>query len=166
MRPRCRAVGSPPGRYVPSVDAAAAAKALEGIGVAASRVEEIVGGWAFWTFDIDGRWIARFPRNADVGQAATRELALLPELARTVHYDLWLEHILGDEVSATRVGMIDFESAWVGDPAVDFVPLHAQLGPRALDQLLIDRDLGEGLGERMWFYRWMGSVHAIIYGVT
>jgi hypothetical protein len=24
----------------------------------ASSVREIVGGWAFWTFDVDGEWIA------------------------------------------------------------------------------------------------------------
>jgi hypothetical protein len=40
------------------------------------------------------------------------------------------------------------------------------LGSTALTRLLAGRDLGDHLDERMWFYRWMGSVHAIIYGIT
>jgi aminoglycoside 2''-phosphotransferase len=268
--------------YGAGVDSIAAGDALERVGLRGSQIVEIVGGWAFWTFDVDGRWIARFPRRPDIGLAARRELALLPELARHVsfqvpapshrstrrgqpffvypripgraftaadatpkvlhqvgamlrelhdfpldraaqllgtgapsqawrahleglwpviervalpcmgpklasdvarefrrflskplefphcliHNDLGLEHILIDEASATPVGLIDFESAWIGDPAVDFVPLRAALSQAEFDQLLDNRSLGDDLSERMWFYRWMGSVHAIIYGVT
>jgi aminoglycoside phosphotransferase (APT) family kinase protein len=83
-----------------------------------------------------------------------------------VHNDLGPEHILINDDSVLRTGIIDFEDAWIGDPAVDFVPLRALLGADALVPLLAERDLGAHLNQRMWFYRWMGSVHAIIYGVT
>jgi aminoglycoside 2''-phosphotransferase len=82
-----------------------------------------------------------------------------------IHNDLGFEHILVDETDRQPVGLIDFESAWIGDPAIDFVPLRAALGSDALDVVLAGRDLGERLRERLWFYRWMGSIHAIIYGV-
>ena len=247
-----------------------------------SSVSEIVGGWAFWTFDIDDRWIARFPRNEAIAAAAERELRLLPALSRhlsfpvpdpshvgrragwpffvyskirgrgltsadgspsvldrlgsmlaemhafpvaraaelleiarpeqawraqyealwpdveafaipamrpeiarrverefqqfmdgpfnaavtLVHNDLGLEHLLVDHGTAEPTGIIDFESAWIGDPAIDFVPLVSAFGAGALERLLAGRDLGEGLADRLYFYRWMGSVHAIIYGVT
>jgi aminoglycoside 2''-phosphotransferase len=247
----------------------------------ASSVREILGGWAFWTFDVDGEWIARFPRTGQTAAAAERELALLPQLATTltfrvpqptlsgrwndraffvyrripgrglapadatlkvvhviarmlaelhafpvdhaaqlldagpadtawwrnleslwpaierdalpvmpsdlagavtrefdrfvnarlefptclVHNDLGLEHVLYDETAGAPVGIIDFESAWIGDPVVDFVPLRYALGSDVTEQLAQGRDLGGEVARRMWFYRWMGSVHAIIYGV-
>ena len=250
--------------------------------LAASSVHAIVGGWAFWTFDVDGEWIARFPRTGQTAVAAERELALLPELARTlsfrvpqptlsgrwnhraffvyrripgrglappdatlkvvhviarmlaelhafpvdhaaqllldagpadtawwrlleslwpaierdalpvmpsdlacavtrefdrfvnarlefptclVHNDLGLEHVLYDETAGAPVGIIDFESAWIGDPVVDFVPLRYALGSGVTKHLAQGRELGGEVARRMWFYRWMGSVHAIIYGV-
>jgi aminoglycoside 2''-phosphotransferase len=82
-----------------------------------------------------------------------------------VHNDLGLEHVLVDEETTLPIGLIDFESAWIGDPAIDFVGLGASFGAEGLDQLIEKRDLGERLAERMWFYGWMGSVHAVIYGV-
>ncbi len=83
-----------------------------------------------------------------------------------VHNDLGPEHLLTDPETRRPTGMIDFEEACVGDPAIDFVPLWALASGQARDGLFEDRDLGERLEERLWFYRWMGSVHAIIYGVT
>ena len=82
-----------------------------------------------------------------------------------VHNDLGPEHVLVDEKTTLPIGLIDFESALVGDPAIDFVGLGAFFEAEGLDQLIEKRDLGERLAERMWFYRWMGSVHAVIYGV-
>lgn len=256
--------------------------ALAEVGLNVERITPIEGGWSYWTFELDGSWIVRFPRRDEIAVATTRELALLPELARflpfavpepshvgqwnerpffvyrrlggapfrvetatahsfrnlarmldalhsfplsraaallatgppelawrrhfeqlwplveayalpamhadlakrvetefqhflnyaetlphcLVHNDLGPEHILVDADTAQPVGLIDFEEAWIGDPAIDFVPLWAQAGPEARAVLMEARDLGERLDERMWFYRWMGSVHAIIYGVT
>jgi aminoglycoside phosphotransferase (APT) family kinase protein len=253
---------------------------LAGVGVAAQRVAPIPGGWAYWTFDVDGTRIVRFPRNEKIATATERELALLPELARSlrfavpvpeavgqwddkpffvyqrisgsavdpqrcgrevlsqvaamldaihafdvdraaallgagppkeawrryferlwpdvvahalpvmspalahrvehefgeflsrvdevpcclIHNDLGTEHILVD--GSRLVGMIDFESAWIGDPLVDFWPLWQRLPAERRAEFVGTRDFGARVPERRHFYRWMGSVHAIMYGVT
>lgn len=258
--------------------------ALRRVDVDPQVVTPILGGWANWTFELDGSSIVRFPRNDSVALATHRELLLLPELAAhasafeapqpshvatwhdrpffvyprisgraldvierpiehggtigaalrdlhafpvdraaellrlgspdgvwrgryedlwdvvsaialpemdrqladdvrrhysrlvdappvfppcLVHNDLGPEHVLirrDDRVPP--VALLDFEDATVGDPAVDLTPLVAFLGRAALPELVGDRDLGDRLSERLWFYRWMGSVHAVIYGVT
>jgi aminoglycoside 2''-phosphotransferase len=81
-----------------------------------------------------------------------------------VHNDLGPEHILLSEATSLPVGMLDFEDSWVGDPAVDLVPFVAMFGVDTLGALTGRRDLGEDVRDRMWFYRCMGSVHAVIYG--
>lgn len=264
------------------MDPASVRSVLAGVGLEPRRVRAIEGGWAYWTFDLDCRWIVRFPRNTEIAVATDRELALLPELSAflpfaipvpshrgewacmpffvyprihgealgvsqarpqtyraigemlaclhsfpaerasqllglgppegawrrrfeelwpvveahalpampkglaralenefhrfvaelddlpycLVHNDLGPAHILVDTSTGQPSGIIDFESAWVGDPVVDFVPLWDRTPPELRGALLGDRDLGDRVAERMWFYRWMGSVHAIIYGVT
>jgi aminoglycoside phosphotransferase (APT) family kinase protein len=65
-----------------------------------------------------------------------------------VHNDLGCEHLLVDDRGAP-VGIIDFEDAIVGDPEVDLVPVHAALGLP--------------MTPRMRFYRWVGSLHALVY---
>ena len=246
--------------------------ALERVGLAPERMTEIVGGWANWTFELDGSLIVRFPRNDSVALATHRELNLLPALARHVSFavpepthvgtwndrpffayrridgralragddpapvgrmvaelhafpveraaellrvgppsrawrdryvDFWplveevalpeMDAALADEVRRryhamvddppdfpptlvhndlgpehvlVGAGIIDFEDATVGDPAVDIAPLVATLGRDALPVLTAGRDLGDRLEDRIRFYRWMGSVHAVIYGVT
>ncbi|MFW6009970.1 MAG: phosphotransferase family protein, partial [Actinomycetota bacterium] len=80
-----------------------------------------------------------------------------------IHNDLGPVHVLiGSDGPA---GIIDFEDAWLGDPATDLTPLVACLGRAALLDLAAGRDLGERLDDRLVFYRWMGSIHAIVYGV-
>jgi aminoglycoside phosphotransferase (APT) family kinase protein len=81
-----------------------------------------------------------------------------------VHNDLGLEHALIDSASSI-IGMIDFEDAAIGDPAVDLAPISAMITTEQLRYLIGQRDLGERLPERIQFYRWMGSVHAILYGI-
>jgi aminoglycoside 2''-phosphotransferase len=81
-----------------------------------------------------------------------------------IHNDLGPVHVLVGS-KGHPVGIIDFEGAWLGDPATDFAPLVAYLGSDSLSPLLAGRDGGERLHERLRFYRWMGSIHAIIYGV-
>lgn len=81
-----------------------------------------------------------------------------------IHNDLGPVHVLLGQDNRP-VGMIDFEDAWLGDPATDLTPLVACLGRPALPALVAGRDLGERIDERMHFYRWMGSIHAITYGV-
>lgn len=262
------------------MDVAAARSALAEVGLATSRIEPILGGWSSWTFDVDGEWVVRFPRNPEVAAATHRELALLAELAQRVsfqipepayrgtwqtlpvfayrringrpitaadtspevldglarmlrelhtfpvdraaellgtgppqsawrqhfenlwsiveydalpaldttladrvrvqyahfvdtasdlpyclvHNDLGPEHVLLSDTPAVPVGIIDFEDSWIGDPAVDLLPLVTLLGAHTLDALISPGDLRDGLGDRMWFYSWMTSIHHIIYG--
>jgi aminoglycoside 2''-phosphotransferase len=264
------------------VDASSARSALDEVGLLAGRITAIEGGWSYWTFEVDGLWIARFPRRDEIARASERELALLPELApvmpfrvpepthvgqwqdrpffvyprlsgepfaaesatpeslrelgrmlgalhsfpvtRTaellstgppehawrryyeqlwplvenfalpampadlasqvdqgfgrfvddiddlpyclVHNDLGVEHILVDPEATQPVAIIDFEEATIGDPLIDFVPVWAPVTTEGRAALLEGRDWGDRPDERLWFYRWMGSVHAIIYGVT
>ncbi len=246
----------------------------------ALSVREIVGGWAFWTFDVDGEWIARFPRTGQTAVAAERELALLPELATTLSFHVpqptlsgrWNDraffvyrkipgrglapadatckvvHLIAQMLAELHAFPVDhaaqllnagpadtawwrlLESLW---PAIErdalpvmppelagavtrefsirsrsarvpcvhgsqrsrprahplrrdrrgacrdhrlrerldrrsrhrFVPLRYAVGSGVTKQLAQGRDLGGEVARRMWFYRWMGSVHAIIYGV-
>ena len=81
-----------------------------------------------------------------------------------IHNDLGPEHLLVGKIGQS-VGLIDFEDAWLGDPATDLTPLVACLGWSVLPELMAGRDLGQRLDERIRFYRWMGSIHAIVYGV-
>jgi aminoglycoside 2''-phosphotransferase len=59
--------------------------ALRGAGLACTELIPIVGGWASWTFEVDGRWTVRFPRTAEVANGHERE-RLLPELAAHVTF--------------------------------------------------------------------------------
>lgn len=64
------------------VEAQAALSALGGFSF--RSVRPVAGGWAHWTFEVDGGWIFRFPRTDAVAASTARELALLPALARAV----------------------------------------------------------------------------------
>ena len=249
-------------------------------------VRPILGGWAYWTFEVDGEWIFRFPRTDQVALAAESELRLLPALAAhvdfevpvprwsgvfggrpffgyrklegrplrasdverepaaigrlagmlhqihsfdvdrarcllkvegtvlawrrryqdlraaadsqvadlldpqteslledgfsclldgslvftptLVHRDLGTGHILIDEATARPVGIIDFEDAEVGDPAIDFVGFWITLGPERTQQLLdtYQGDLEATFVERIKTYWWMGALHAVLYGLA
>lgn len=61
-------------------------RALARVGLAPSEVRPIEGGWANFTFDLDGQRIVRFPRNDSVALATQRELHLLPVLAPTLSF--------------------------------------------------------------------------------
>lgn len=278
------------GRQNGSVDLADAAAALTTVmGRRPRTLRRIEGGWASYTFEVDGRFIARFPRNQSVARCTQAELDLLPrigplvdfavpevrwqgrwagfpffayeaisgraltardvdahpELADAlasalrqlhgvdlsvaatacgfagsptgplgdpvdawrhryaslraeaehrvaplldaatvslleaawdvfepllsftpalVHADLGTEHIL---VSNGRLsGVIDWETACVGDPAIDFVGFHIFLGPDRTRDLL-DRygSADPALGFRAPHYVWIGAVHAVLYGL-
>jgi aminoglycoside phosphotransferase (APT) family kinase protein len=78
-----------------------------------------------------------------------------------IHRDLGTEHVLTLDGRPTAI--IDFEDATVGDPAIDFAGFLSALGAPATRQILsaylhpIDPD-------RVRFYWWMGSAHAVHYG--
>ena len=63
--------------------------------------------------------------------------------------------------------MIDFEEAAVGDPAIDFVGLQIAFGADVVRDV-VARYGGPpdpGFAGRLHFYVWMGSAHAILYGL-
>jgi hypothetical protein len=70
----------------PPVSTSDAIGRLRAAGASCSSAVPIEGGWASWTFLVDGALIARFPRSASVAAAHERERALLPALARHVSF--------------------------------------------------------------------------------
>jgi aminoglycoside 2''-phosphotransferase len=83
-----------------------------------------------------------------------------------VHRDLGLEHVLVDTASGAVTGIIDFGDATVGDPVIDVVGVWNAAGRTVTLELA--RRLGyddAAAIERMWFYAWMGSLHAAFYGL-
>ena len=247
-------------------------------GIEVRSLRQIQGGWASWTFEVNDRFIVRFPRTADIATSMTAELQLLPRLAplvdfavpqicwsgvhngwpyfayetipgqplqcsdldarpalavevadalrclhavppptvadpdralgdwrakygrlhaqtreavlpllndRTakileeawilfesslvftpvlVHADLGVEHVLVED--SHFVGIIDWETACLGDPAIDFVGLHIAVGSmwtaRILDAYAPNAVV---LANRVPAYAWLSSVHAILYGL-
>jgi aminoglycoside 2''-phosphotransferase len=88
---------------------------------------------------------------------------------RLVHGDLWYENVLVDEAAREVVGVVDFESAAVGDPAQDFATLLHLGEPfveRVVDAYVAGGGaLGGGFAHRLrryWELREFGSVrHAL-----
>lgn len=68
------------------MEVAEAREALAIIGLSPIRVEPVLGGWANFTFELDGSWMVRFPSSEGVAESTGRELRLLPELARSVDF--------------------------------------------------------------------------------
>jgi aminoglycoside 2''-phosphotransferase len=94
-----------------------------------------------------------------------RALRLLRDFSPTlVHGDLGTNHILVDPSTRAATGLIDFETAAIGDPSIDFVGLLITLGDKETRRM-IERHAHEVSWKRLRFYWWMGAVHAIRYGV-
>jgi aminoglycoside 2''-phosphotransferase len=81
-----------------------------------------------------------------------------------VHRDLAPEHILVDDAGRV-VGLIDFEDATVGDPAIDFVGLLTLLGPDRTEELLADYG-GPVHRGRLRCYWWLAPVHDLLHGLA
>lgn len=139
------------------------------------RALELLGGGPSWhdRYAFEYReWIDRLVipvLDTDLADrmryAYDRMLGRLEDLRPTlVHCDLGVEHILVDEEHGEVTGLIDFETATVGDPTIDLVGLLIAFGETSLRQFLMD---GETTVDwpRLRFYRWMGAVHAIHHGV-
>lgn len=94
--------------------------------------------------------------------------AMLPRLTTItptlVHRDLGCEHILTDPKTRTPTGMIDFETATVGDPAIDYVGLLVTFGEKPTRDLIAasEHDISWPL---VRFYYWLGAAHAVKYGL-
>jgi aminoglycoside 2''-phosphotransferase len=81
-----------------------------------------------------------------------------------VHRDLAPEHILvGDD--GRIVGLIDFEDATVGDPAIDFAGLLPILGPTRIETLIADYDRPISR-DRLRCYWWLVPVHDLRHGLA
>jgi len=80
-----------------------------------------------------------------------------------VHRDLAPEHVLVDELGGV-VGLIDFEDAAVGDPAIDFAGLLGFLGWDRVFVLLQDYGLPVNW-DRVICYWWLVPVHELLHGL-
>lgn len=94
------------------------------------------------------------------------ELATLKDVA-LVHCDLGCEHILIGDDGTTVNGLIDFEDATIGDPAIDFVGIFVTYGMEAVERVRdgYRRELDGNFERRLRFYTWMASCHQVIYGL-
>ncbi|GIG65650.1 phosphotransferase family protein [Phytomonospora endophytica] len=137
---------------------------------AAELLGRPVGGWRdeyardrIW---IDGEVMPRLEPGLRAVLAKRHDEALDALTGFTpvlVHRDLGTEHILcGEDGSPTA--LIDFETALVGDPTIDFVGLWITFGEEVTRDLIADYG-GTVSPDRLRFYVWMGAVHAIRHGV-
>ena len=94
------------------------------------------------------------------------ELTTLDDVA-LVHCDLGCEHILIGEDGTAVTGLIDFEDATIGDPAIDFVGIYVTYGMEAVERVRASyaRALDVNFVARLRFYTWMASCHETFYGL-
>ncbi len=88
------------------------------------RVTAIEDGWDSLVLDVDGEWIVRIPRRAQVREWVEMEIRLLPELAPTLPVPVpRFEHVAEDGVGAVAYRKL-------GGSPVDAsrAPLGAELG--------------------------------------
>jgi aminoglycoside 2''-phosphotransferase len=83
-----------------------------------------------------------------------------------IHRDLNAEHILVDPARNAVSGIIDWGDAAIGDPAIDFTGLYAELDREFMDQVLAHYDAAgdHTLRERALFYAFVMPFHAILFG--
>jgi aminoglycoside 2''-phosphotransferase len=83
-----------------------------------------------------------------------------------IHRDLNAEHILVDPARNVVSGIIDWGDAAIGDPAIDFTGLYAELDREFMDQVLAHYDAAgdDTLRERALFYALVVPFHAVLFG--
>lgn len=133
----------------------------------AGTVDEWRAGYAsLWT-DVEATVLPEL--DAGLARAVTDGFAALlagdwdfrPTL---VHRDIAPEHVLVDD-SGRVVGLIDFEDAAVGDPAIDFAGLLPLLGHDRVDRLIAD--YGRPVDrERLRHYWWLAPLHDVRFGLA
>jgi aminoglycoside 2''-phosphotransferase len=84
-----------------------------------------------------------------------------------VHRDLWGAHILCDPATGRVNGIIDWEDASIGDPAIDFAGLLMDHGMDFTRQVLAryPGPADETLWSRAEFYGWIGPVYEVRFGL-
>lgn len=87
-------------------------------------------------------------------------------LACLTHSDLGIEHILCDR-DGRLSGVIDWEDAFIGDPALDFVGLFIWGGDEFVARVLdrYDVNCGSNFWSRLRFYTLATSFHIIEFGL-
>ncbi len=85
-----------------------------------------------------------------------------------IHRDLAAEHILYDPAAAALTGVLDWGDAAVGDPALDFTGLLADLGAPFAETALAaySRPIDPAFRRRMAFYRNVIPFHQLRFGLT
>jgi aminoglycoside 2''-phosphotransferase len=85
-----------------------------------------------------------------------------------IHRDLSAEHILVDPARNAVSGIIDWGDAAIGDPAIDFTGLYAELDREFMDQVLAYYDAAgdSTLRERAQFYAFVIPFHAVLFGLS
>ncbi len=84
-----------------------------------------------------------------------------------IHGDLAAEHILFDPRRGCITGVIDWEDALIGDPALDFTGLLAELGSGAVAQVLAayDGPADSALVTRAGFYVTLAPFYEVLFGL-
>ena len=83
-----------------------------------------------------------------------------------VHGDLGPEHLLVDD-SGHLAGIIDWEDASVGDPAIDFAGLWRSTGAQVTRRILAAYQSADDapMEERVRSYAWIANVHDALHGL-
>ena len=100
----------------------------ERFGIPAATMEPVGAGWDSDTYEVDGRWIFRFPRRPPVEERVRHEIRFLPELAGAL------------SAPVPRFEFVSLEPLVVGYAKLDGVPLKTP-------PLTVARELGRFLGE-------------------
>ena len=117
------------------MDSQDAVSALSSVGITPVPVEPILGGWAYWTFDVGSRFIARFPRNDEIAEAAVRQIAILPALSNEVSYLVPIPSRIGVWLDRPFMVYSRIPGRGEGHQNVDRCPLH----PRSWMQFFLLR---------------------------
>jgi aminoglycoside phosphotransferase (APT) family kinase protein len=93
-----------------------------------------------------------------------RNFAFRPAL---VHRDLAREHIRHAADGGAITGVLDWEDASIGDPAIDFAGLDRDLGPRFADEVLAHYGghVDGAFRGRRAFYAALGPYHEVLFGL-
>jgi aminoglycoside phosphotransferase (APT) family kinase protein len=122
------------------VDASAVAATFRELG--ARRVVRLPSGWDFETFDLDDEWIVRVPKRPEVREWLRTEVALLPELARSLSVPV-------PEIAVVREDGVAYRKLR-GKPIDRPIEGAAETLGRALSELHgfpVDRALELGVGD-------------------
>ena len=116
-------------------DIAEIADVLRSAGIPCDHVSQIVGGWSYWTFDVDGRLIVRLPRSESVAKSLEREVALLPHISSHVpfsvpefrHVGSFRERpfVVYNRILGRPVSLADLSTDTAGHLASALTALHA-----------------------------------------